>query len=171
MSLKPEVKVNFDWTEIESEKQSIHKLKADELILLVLKNGKVSGKTKLQKEVFLAWKEVFGMEYVRDPLYHADQFGPYSKLVHDVEKKLKSEKIISISPKGEGHSTYLISESGRERINNIMSNRPIPKEKLKLLEDKKADWDEWSVRGIMVYVYRNYPEYTTSSRVPVLKWE
>ena len=44
-------------------------------------------------------------------------------------------------------------------------------ELFKKLEEKKKDWDEWASDGIIQYVYRNYPEYATKTKIPRLKWE
>ena len=41
---------------------------------------------------------------------------------------------------------------------------------LETLKKKKSDWDELTTKGIMKLVYRKYPEYTTQSEVPYLKW-
>ena len=38
------------------------------------------------------------------------------------------------------------------------------------LKIKKLDWDEWNTRAIMKFIYRNYPEYTTQTEVPSLRW-
>ena len=62
---------------------------------------------------------------------------------------------------------YFITPSGKRAINRKLTKLEINIDELK---KKKLDWDEWTTRGIMKFVYRNYPEYTTKTMVPSLKW-
>ena len=141
------------------------------LVLLILNIGPIRGKTKLQKEVFLAWNEVFGKRYAMDPVFHPDQFGPYSQLVLDSQTLLKSKKDIRVVPRGEGHQTYVISSKGKSTLMEELKHTKIPSGLLVQLSTKKADWDEWTAKGIMMYIYRNYPYYAIKARIKELKWE
>ncbi len=162
------VELQFNWEKV---KESIDdKLHADDIILLLLDAGKITGKTVLQKEVFLASKEVF-RELSGNLLYHPDKYGPYSKLVDDVAKILKAEGKIKVISKGEGHSTYIIQQKGKEYLEALSLRNKIPNSKLEELKKRKASWDEWDTAGILRYVYRNYPEYATKTLIPVLKWD
>ena len=141
------------------------------MILLLLDLGPIRGRTKLQKEVFLAWNEVLGKRYALDPIFHPDQFGPYSQLVVDSQVFLRSKNEIRVVPLGEGHQTYVISEKGKLALNNAIKYTDIPVDLLVKLSAKKVDWDEWTAKGIMRYIYRNYPEYAIKARIKELKWE
>jgi uncharacterized protein YwgA len=162
------LELKFDWDKIK-KKNTEGKLKIDELILLILNEGKVSGKTKLQKEVFLAWKEII-KDHLVDPLFHPDYYGPYSDLIEDAIEQLKLEGYIKTAAIGEGHATYFITEKGKKKVREILENKKFISKFMQILKEKKIDWDEWSSKGILIYVYRKYPEYTTKTRVPELKW-
>ncbi|WP_276935879.1 MULTISPECIES: hypothetical protein [Ferroplasma] len=164
------LEMKFNWNEIVRKYETSSNLKPDEVILLLLKFGKISGRTMLQKQVFIAYKEIL-KDSVSDLLFHPDQYGPYSRLIADAVAKLKIEGDIKIMSKGESHSTYYLTKSGEDHINDIIKNKKINGVILKKLEEQKRDWDEWATDGIIQYVYRNYPEYATKTKVPRLKWE
>ena len=164
------LEINFNWNELLKNSEANPNLKADEVILLLLKFGKVSGRTMLQKQVFIAYKEILNNN-VSDLLFHPDQYGPYSRLITDAIAKLKFDGKIKIISRGESHSTYYITESGKEYIDQIIRKKRINNIIIKKLQEKKKDWDEWATDGIIQYVYRNYPEYATKTKVPRLKWE
>ena len=153
------------------EKFNSGRLTVSGLILLILNNGPIMGKTKLQKEVFLAWNEVFGEKYAIDPIFHPDQFGPYSQLVLDSQALLKTKHDIRVIPRGEGHQTYVISSKGKSTLSDELMYTKIPSDLQTQLSTKKADWDEWTTKGIMRYIYREYPYYAIKARIKELKWE
>lgn len=152
------VEVSFDWDLIRMKLKTRKELLAEEIILLLLESGKISGKTQLQKEVFIASKEVL-KNRAGDLLYHPDQFGPYSSLVAWATKRLQRMGMIAVSPRGEGHSTYSILESGIQYIDKVVREKGIPESLRSELKKRKANWDEWDRTGISIYVYRNYPEF------------
>ena len=63
------------------------KLNALDIILLLLANGKTMGRTMMQNQVFLEYKEILS-DYSDDLLYHPDKYGPFSELVEDSLLKL-----------------------------------------------------------------------------------
>ncbi|MGC8622310.1 MAG: hypothetical protein ACP5U0_10385, partial [Caldisphaera sp.] len=71
---------------------------------------------------------------------------------------------------GEGHNTYYITKKGRNLVAEILKKKKFVREFIPIIKEKKADWDEWSSKGILIYIYRKYPEYTTKTRVPELRW-
>jgi len=162
------IELLINWEEFKKEKDLNKKLSATDIILLLLANGRTIGKTMMQKEVFLASKEVLN-EYSQDLLYYPDKFGPFSHLVDDALKYLKLQGLINISNRGEGHQTYSITLAGKKKAEEI--SKMLPDKIKKELKNKKNSWDEWDTRGILRYVYRNYPEYATKTKVPELKWE
>ncbi len=166
------LEMNFNWNEILKDYKANPNLKADEVILLLLKFGNVSGRIMLQNQVFIAYKEIL-KDNVSDLLFHPDQYGPYSRLITDAIAKLKFEGKIKIIPNYQfPHPTYYnITEYGKEYIYQIIREKRINDIIIKKLQEKKKDWDEWATDGIIQYVYRNYPEYATKTKVPRLKWE
>lgn len=148
-----------------------------DIILLLLSVAPIKGKTKLQKQVFLAWKE-FLYDKIDELGYFPYRYGAYSRLVDDSTKTLFIQNKIQMKKrKGEG-TIYSITKKGKYTIfKNIRKRKKSYSRFLKTknkygekLEDKKIDWDDWSAKGILRYVYRNFPEYTTKTRVPSLKW-
>jgi uncharacterized protein YwgA len=161
----------FDWSEIKRNETPPNELRVSDLILFLLNAGQVSGKTMLQKQIFLTWKEVLKESNAVDPQFYPHYFGPYSDLVFANFEVLRSNGIIKVLPRGEGHMTSIISKNGTEIIEKRIEQIELSGEILKLLKNRKADWDEWTTKGIIRYVYRNYPEYAVYSKLKGLLWE
>ena len=166
-----QVEIKFDWAKMKSANFNSGRLTVPGLVLMILNVGPINGRTKLQKEVFLAWNEVFGKKFAIDPIFHPDQFGPYSQLVVDSQAILKSKQEIRVIPRGEGHQTFVISQMGKAALMYELAHSDIPSNLVTRLEEKKTDWDEWTAKGIMRYIYRNYPYYGIKARIKELKWE
>jgi uncharacterized protein YwgA len=166
-----QIEIKFDWDKMKQENFNSRRLTVPGLILLILYIGPIRGRTKLQKEVFLAWHEVFGEYFAIDPIFHPDQFGPYSQLVVDTQAFLKSKNEIRVISRGEGHQTFVISEKGKSTLKKELVHSDMPEKLIRTLKEKKTDWDEWTAKGIMRYIYRNYPYYGIKARIKELKWE
>lgn len=141
-------------------------LLGSDLVLMLLSISPIYGTTRLQKEVFLTWKTLFEKE-TADLGFFPYKFGAYSKTIDDSLDVLQSSGLIEIRSKNEDSTTYSITSAGKRTITRKLKDMDINLEKLK---DKKIDWDELKIRGLMKFVYRNYPEYTTKTKVPSLKW-
>jgi len=144
------------------------KLNASDIILLLLANGKTTGRTMMQKQAFLAYEELL-KDYSEDLLYHPDKFGPFSGLVGDSLKYLRNQGLIKVINRGEGHQTYLLTEEGKRKAEEI--SRKLPDEIKNALKNQKISWDEWDTKGILRYVCRKYPDYAINIEEPELKWE
>jgi uncharacterized protein YwgA len=141
-------------------------LLGSDLILMLLSISSIKGKTRVQKQVFLTWKELF-YDATLDPAFFPWRYGAFSKVVEDLVKILEGQKYITIKRmRGEG-SIFIITHSGRKKISEKMKELHLD---YRHLPEKKIDWDEWSHKGILRYVYGKYPEYTTITEVPHLKW-
>jgi len=141
-------------------------LLTSDLILILLSISHIRGNTMLQKEVFLTWKKFFN-DITVDPAFFAYKYGAYSKIVEDSATMLEKQKYIKIR-KGVGEGRiFLIRDEGRKMI-----MKKIRRNKIDLTElvKKKIDWDELKPRAMIKLVYRNFPEYSTESVVPSLKW-
>jgi uncharacterized protein YwgA len=144
------------------------KLNALDIILLLLANGKTAGRTMMQEQVFLAYKEVL-RDYSQDLLYYPDEFGPFSKLVEDSLRYLRNQGLIKVLNRGEGHQTYLLTEEGKSKAEEI--SRKLPDQMINTLKNQKISWDEWDTKGILRYICRKYPEYATNIVLPELRWD
>ena len=141
-------------------------LLGSDLLLFLLYISPVKGTTKLQKQIFIAWKTIFKKK-TADPGFFPYKYGAYSKTIDDSIEVLKKLGLIRVKPgKGEGVQ-YFITPKGKRSVTKKLKRMKLNVDELK---KKKSDWDEWTTRGIMKFVYRNYPEYTTKTKVPSLKW-
>lgn len=178
MRLKQTLSLEEPEFKFKKEKYKIEKsLFVTDVVLLLLSVSQIKGNTKLQKEVFIAWKE-FLQNKIGDLGYFPYKYGAYSKLVDDSTKILLiNDKINMKKRRGEG-TIYSITKKGRISLKRNLTKRNISYLKLlrtknkhkEELADKKIDWDDWTPKGILRYVYRNFPEYTTKTKVPSLKW-
>ena len=137
-----------------------------DLMLMLLSISPIKGKARMQKQIFLAWKTLFNNQ-TTDLGFFPYKFGPYSKTITDSTNILQSTGLIKIIPRNAEATTFSITPKGKRIINKKLKDMNI---NLKKLKEKKTDWDELKIRGLMKFVYRKYPEYTTKTMVPSLKW-
>jgi len=143
------------------------RLDASDLILLVLLVSPVKGVTAMQKQVFIAWREIY-KDVAVDAGYFPYLFGPYSRLVDDLLVAMKAMRLIDFKGgKNEG-TLYTITPEGIKKIKEKMTRLKISTNEL---ERRKKMWHDWTSRGYLQYVYRRHPEYAVESMVPSHKWE
>ena len=160
MSLE-HTKPTFKITGLETYNNIESILSPGDLILWLASVSPIYGDVRLQKESFLLWKE--HQDISIDPGFHADRFGPYSRMLADSVKILKVRGHLEELP----GRTYCITKSGQKYIVQKLQKLNIVAKKI---ADQKIRWDEWKTRGITTYIYRLYPEYTMRTEVPHLKW-
>ncbi len=137
-----------------------------DVVLMLLSVSEIKNDTFLQKEVFLTWKEVFPERTV-DLAYFPHYYGPYSEILAEIIDYLYSKKLIKKIPINEKNFKYVISQKGRDEIEKRITKLNISVEKLR---DSKYRWEEWKRYGLLRYVYRKYPYYTSETKRPSLKW-
>ncbi len=132
------------------------KLSVSDLVLVVLYNGSVAGKIKMQNEMFLAY-EIMKKNVEYDPIFrYSTEIGYYSQFILNAINYLAiKNKIIKIG-KGQGHQSYVITAEGVDYINLLMKDNLIPKNRFQKLKTAKQSWDEWDTIGILNYIRRNY---------------
>jgi uncharacterized protein YwgA len=167
---KPHVELDFDWNDVLRRARASSSLGASDLILLLLAEGPIGGKVMLQKQVFLAYEEVFGRKGVIDPGFRPDRYGPYSQSVADLPSIMRHDGLVRTQAKGEGRVRYYLGTRGASTARGLAGN-PLVAGRLELLKSKKASWDEWTATGVMTYIYRKYPDFATKTKVPALKWD
>jgi uncharacterized protein YwgA len=167
--LEKNLKLLFDW-DADGRREFAAKLTPAEMMLVLLNVGEVVGRIKLQKEMFLAYREVFTSELVMDPGFQPAKFGPFSRLVADIPAYLRVYGRIRVEPRGESHSTYVIAPEGRNQARTI-EERPQIHELLPKLAYAKRQWNQLDTQGIIRYIYRRYPELATKTAVPSLRWQ
>lgn len=148
-------------TGLEAYKNIKSILSPGDLVLWLASVSPIWGNVRLQKESFLLWKEYQGIAI--DPGFYPDRFGPYSQVVTDSIQILKARGFLEEMP----GRIYRITNSGTNYITKKLQGLNATSDQI---ADQKIRWDEWKTRGITTYVYRMYPEYTTRTEVPHLKW-
>jgi len=127
------------------------------LALIHSNDGKIDGKTRLQKMVFLAQEEEGLENFYKFEKYN---YGPYSFDLSDDLNVLKSLGLISITKESfetEGMFDgkvfhYRLTERGREKISEIRS------EIIENVQTISQKWNssERSLESLIDYVYDNY---------------
>lgn len=138
------------------------KLNAEDFILLLLNaNGKkeIKGKLCLQKEIFLIVQEIYpdlDNELDFEP-YH---YGPYSFNLANLLDYLNSNSLINIEHHHDS-CTYSITEKGVEELSKL----DVSDEILKKISNIKLGSNKLGYKGLLRYVYFNYPKYAEKSKI------
>lgn len=138
------------------------KFNAEDFILLLLNldnKKEIKGDLFLQKEMFLIVKEVFpnlDKELNFKPYY----YGPYSGKLTELLNHLANNSLIKIDDI-EGSNCYTITDKGIDKLNKIEFPGDIKNKVFKL----KKGSNVLGYKGLLRYVYFNYPKYTTKSKI------
>ena len=139
------------------------------LALLYADNcSKIGGKTVFVKELFLLGKEVFP-DIDNKFGFMASDYGPFSIAFQislnaliskeQVEQKTYPSAIDNLKNRNE----YELTETGKQIASKVFDMLPI--ESRRTLTFNKISWRSLGFWGILRYVYLNYPEYATKSRI------
>jgi len=140
-------------------------LSSKELILLLLGvDPDIPIKeTLFMKEAFLMEKEgasEIGLN-LESLNFFPHHYGPYSKDLDDSLKELDGD-IIDIHLE-HGKKLIKLNESGKKIAKNLLKG--MPHDKIEKLRYKRVGWDQYGNRGILLRVYRDYPVYTSKSKI------
>lgn len=133
------------------------------LLLLNANNANsIRGKLLLQKEMFLLAYEVELEGNLRKLLdFESHNFGPYS---YPLEKELKlmEEKGLIKTKQEENTLIYELTEKGEKELNNLtfLSN-----DLLQRISKLKLGSERLGYKGLLRYVYFNYPDYIDKSKI------
>lgn len=146
----------------ESKLEEISKYSLFDTILLLLfadKEIPIDGKVKQQKEIFLAFKEVFSkIPNFKQVDFDKKRYGPFSEEVdHTIDDMGFSNHIMIEGKKKPNTMSISITQKGITYIKEKFAE--LPPEIKQELKRKRANWDSMSTQGIMNYVYLHYPEY------------
>lgn len=120
-----------------------------ELVMWLVGASMVRGRTRLQMETFLLWKEHESV--VEDPKFVARGTGPHSQAVSDAVPVLKMRGLLE-----ESLSVYRLTRAGHEHIEQRLQSVGVSTEQIAA---RKTSWDEWSMVGFAEYISRRYPMY------------
>lgn len=162
--LIPKEKVDFKYT------------LSDAILFLLYSDRKpIKGKTKQQKEVFLALKLVLDKIPIQPVHFKKHRFGPYSEEVeHTIDQLVFSNNLkVSGGDKRSNQFSINISPNGMNFIKDKFNELPtMVQEKLK---KSREEWDTHTPEGILNVVYTHFPEYLENSilknRYEQLDWD
>ncbi|MCE4619010.1 MAG: hypothetical protein F7C37_06170 [Desulfurococcales archaeon] len=134
------------------------------LALLAYAGGKIRGKTRLQKALFLVQEEIGAIEADYQPY----KYGPYSPTVENELRSLEKEGLIYIREElgGDDANAQVIYLSDR--------GKKLAQKALEQLMTRE-DWEDIEsifklsakapLISLLAYVYTFYPEWTVSSEI------
>lgn len=154
----------------------------------------IEGITRLQKLIFLISKETNLLKGKDEqPAFRPYKMGPFSEQIYDEVDFLKSlglieegktleadvtskveedlffdDQMLDKYQKGETSTdekvaTYALSDKGRKVAKQIFDSLPDPDKKY--IKNLKLKFGNLSLRQLLRYVYKKYPEYTTQSEI------
>lgn len=138
------------------------KLSSEDFILLLLdSNGreKIKGKLCFQKEMFLVVKEIcpdLDIDLNFEP-YH---YGPFSRNLANLLDDLEDNSLIRVERYVDTCS-YSITSKGVEKVSKLDVSNDIRKK----ISNLKNASNNLGYKGLLRYVYFNFPEYAENSKI------
>lgn len=126
----------------------------------------VPGITAMQKQLFILTFEFAPQHDIptENPGYRAYKYGPYA---HRIDRALQTlDEMGLVRSKGRigtNQERFYLTESGQERGEKLLSR--FDEGSKKDLEALKADIQQFTLDGLLNYVYSRYPEYTDESEI------
>ena len=134
------------------------------LLSIFYKQRRISGRTRLQKLVFIASQKIFSSNFFE---YSAYKFGPYSiKLLAAMDELLElgyiREQIIELT---ETHHMYEfeLTDDGLLAAEDLIDD--IPLDKLNEVEEMIHQHGYKELDGLLRSVYADFPDYTEHSEI------
>jgi len=141
------------------KKISKHLTKIEKVMLFLLYAGKcepITGKTKLQKEMFLVANYLDDIKNEASYLPH--NHGAYSEVVELTMDRLKSYELAE-----EKGNNFIISRLGKRVINII--EKDLSNDEKEAISDFKEFMNQMTYMESLVYSYFSFPEFTTDSTI------
>ena len=143
-------------------------LTIDELILVWLygKKEPVLGAISFMKQLFLFYKEKLPeFELLAlDPHFISYHYGPYSFDIVNEWRKLREEELIIVEgKKSSNKETFRLTDEGEKVAHEIFDQ--LPNELKEIIPEYSRGLHELGNDGILLDVYKKYPEYTDKSKI------
>ena len=146
------------------------------LLLYVIKDKPIIHRTVLFKQIFLLYKEIlpsliterYKNIKIVDHEFYPYKYGPYSDKLSKSLTNLYEQGFIDVKGRAKGKlEKFLLTKRGETYFKKFVKPefQEFMEELEKILKIKRIQWDQWSRDGILRYVYQNYPEYTTKSKL------
>jgi len=143
--------------------------RSDMLLLLLYAPGlsgkimePIKGKTRLQKEVFLAQKELRKAGIFTYYPFRPYKYGPYSIELYDDIEYMEHDEILSINKidlKKKGiYAEYKITNKGREEIEEKIKSGLL-NDAYKIIERLKKSYNDMNIVRLVELTHKVYPEY------------
>lgn len=132
-------------------------------ILSLLKSNEgmeIKGKLCFQKEMFLIVKEIYP-ELDNELHFEPYHYGPFSKNLAELLDSLKEESLIEVKETANSF-TYSITSQGIKKLTDECN---LPDNILQKISNLKKTVNKLGYKGLLRYVYFNYPEYTKNSKI------
>jgi len=126
----------------------------------------VSGITMLQKQLFIIFKEFAPKNNIptENPGFRAYKFGPYTERIDGIIDSLMSlDLIVSLGRMNTVKEIFYLTDPGMKE-GEVAFNK-LNKEQQSELRDLRRELQQFTVQGVMTYIYKKYPKYTDESIV------
>lgn len=125
-------------------------------------NHPISGKTRLQKEVFLAQKALSDKGLRRKYGFMPYHYGPFSRqLYFDINLLKKQgivEEIIRLLDKTGLHREFRLTEQGVAEVKKLLCDKQFL-EIYTIVEKVKKQYDDMQLRDLVDLTHKKFPEY------------
>lgn len=122
----------------------------------------IGGKTRLQKEVFLAQKDLKDNNIKSNYYFRSYHYGPYSIELYDDVNWLASEGIIEIRKirleKRGIYTEYKLTRKGIEEMEQKLDD-PKLKKSFDIISRIKKEYNKMSIVSLVEFTHKKYPEY------------
>lgn len=137
-------------------------LSARDFILLLLDSDNkkpIVGNLFFQKEMFLIVEEICP-DLKEELQFFPYDYGPFSKVLVNLLKELNDYSLILIE-NVDNSIRYSITKKGEEYIGSV----DFPQEIRDKVTNLKIGSNRLGYKGLLRYVYFNYPKFTTNSKI------
>lgn len=135
-------------------------------LFYALPDSPISGRTCLQKEIFLLMVEFAQEEHIptENIGFYGYDYGPYDdRITEALDEMIESELLAKIGRKGTSKELIYLTPSGKERARESFEILT-PEQRNKIVALRR-EYQQWGREGLLRYVYTNYPDYTHESKI------
>jgi hypothetical protein len=150
------------------EKSEICPITSEDLVLILLGscNKPISGAILFMKEAFLLFEQKLKESSVPvfSPNFIPYHYGPYSFDIDEAWSDLEQLGLIKIEGRrSTSKEIFSLTEEGKEEAQKILES--LPENLRKELPSWRQGLDQFGNDGILLDVYKNYPQYTDRSKI------
>jgi len=140
------------------------------ILLLGADNGRpIRGKLMFQKEMFILAYDILQKlgilskeEVERIFNFKPHYYGPYSKKIEDTLNLLQQQGLVKVE-KQDDVIIYTLTDKGKNEFKKVLDKQG--DDVIKLIEKLKIGSERLGYKGLLKYVYINYPEFIDRSLI------